>query len=443
MATFFIRNFGCRATQADADAIRENLLASGHTPAESESSAAIVILNTCTVTAAADAEARESIRRIHRENPAARIIATGCYAQRAPEEVASLAGVFSVVGNSHQHELASQLSRSSEFFPASALLRATTAPVFREEMLGRTVPINFQPHLHTSETNERTRPTLKIQDGCNHRCAYCVIPLVRGRSRSAEPALVIAEINRLVEAGVQEIVLSGIDLGNYGRDLHPRISLQSLVRKIISETQLASLRLSSIEPIDITQDFIAFVASEPRVAPHFHMPLQSGCDKILRAMHRWYRAEHYARRVQIIRELLPHAAIGADVIAGFPGETDEDHAATVRFLSGLPLSYLHVFSFSPRTGTEAATLAQAVPPRIIRARAHELRAIARKKSEEFHSSQVGRQFRALTLNRRQGDSTFAVTGNYLNIRVAGSFPRNRWLEILVPADGASAVPLAS
>src|SRR5690348_11206590 len=169
MATFFIRNFGCRATQADADAIRENLLASGHTFAESESSAAVVVLNTCTVTAAADTEARESIRRIHRENPAARIIATGCYAQRAPEELASLPGVFSVVGNSHQHEIASRLSRSAEFFPASALLRATTAPVFRVEVLGRIVSINFQPHLHSSEPNGRTRPTLKIQDGCNHR----------------------------------------------------------------------------------------------------------------------------------------------------------------------------------------------------------------------------------------------------------------------------------
>ena len=443
MASFFIRNFGCRVTQADAEAIRENLLASGHTPAESESNAALVVLNTCTVTAAADAEARESIRRIHRENPGAHIIATGCYAQRAPEELASLPGVASVVGNSHQRELASLLPRSAEFFPASELLHGASAPIFREEMLRRAAPMNFQMHLQTGASNARTRPTLKIQDGCNHRCAYCVIPLVRGRSRSAEPTLVIAEIDRLVESGVQEIVLSGIDLGSYGRDLHPHLSLQSLVRKIISETQLASLRLSSIEPIDITQDFIAFVASEPRIAPHFHMPLQSGCDKILRAMHRWYRTEHYARRVQLIRELLPHAAIGADVIVGFPGETDHDHTATINFVAALPLSYLHVFSFSPRPGTEAATLAQAVPPHVIHTRARELRAIAHKKSEEFRASQVGRKLRTLTLGRRQDNSTFAVTGNYLKIRVAGSFPRNRWFDVEVPANGAPAIPLAS
>ena len=443
MATFFIRNFGCRATQADADAIRENLLASGHTSADSESNAAIVILNTCTVTAAADTEARESIRRIHRENPNARIIATGCYAQRAPNELASLPGIAGVVGNSHQHELASLLSRSAEFFPVSELVRGSSTPVFQEGMFTRSVPVNFQPHPHTDTPDARTRPVLKIQDGCNHRCAYCVIPLVRGRSRSIDPALVIAEINRLIETGVQEIVLSGIDLGSYGRDLHPRISLQSLVRKIISETQLASLRLSSIEPIDITQDFIAFVASEPRIAPHFHMPLQSGCDKILRAMHRWYRAGHYARRVQLIRELLPHAAIGADVIAGFPGETDEDHAATVNFLSALPLSYLHVFSFSPRPGTEAATLKDAVPAQTIHRRARELRAIARQKSQEFRASQVGRRLRALTLGRQEENSTFVVTGNYLNVRVTGAIPRNRWLEVVVPPDDAAAVPLAS
>jgi len=441
--TFFIRNFGCRATQADADAIRENLLASGHTSADSESSAAIVVLNTCTVTAAADAEARESIRRIHRINPGARIVATGCYAQRAPEELASLPGVFSVVGNSHQQEIASQLFRSAELVPVSELLRSPSASIFREEMAARAVPMNFEPHLRADASDGHTRPVLKIQDGCNHRCTYCVIPLVRGGSRSAEPPLVIAEINRLIESGMQEVVLSGIDLGSYGRDLHPRISLQSLVRKIISETQLSSLRLSSIEPIDITQDFVTFVASEPRVAPHFHMPLQSGCDKILRAMHRWYRAEHYARRVQLIRELLPHAAIGADVIAGFPGEAEEDHAATVRFLSALPLSYLHVFSFSPRPGTEAAALKGAVPAQTIHRRARELRAIARTKSEEFRTSQVGRKLRALTLGRQEENSTFAVTGNYLNVRVTGSLPRNRWLEVIIPPEGAPAVPLAS
>jgi threonylcarbamoyladenosine tRNA methylthiotransferase MtaB len=451
MTTFFIQNFGCRATQADADAIRHSLRAQGYSAADSDSSADIVVLNTCTVTAAADAEARESIRRIHRQNPATRIIATGCYAQRAPEELAALPGVSWVVGNSHQHEiacLANQAAPSANFVPLSAMSTNALASsrILREEMRAHVPPI-ASPHPFDDSPDDdshddaldasRTRPTLKIQDGCNHRCAYCVIPFVRGRSRSLAPAAILDEIRRLVKAGAQEIVLSGIDLGNYGRDLTPRTSLHALVRSIIDETNLPSLRLSSIEPIDITQDFIEFIASQLRIAPHFHMPLQSGSDRILRAMHRWYRAAHYARRVELIREILPHAAIGADVIVGFPGETCEDHAATMNFISALPLSYLHVFSFSPRPSTEAASLAPQLSTHTIHQRARELRALAQQKSQQFRISQQGRKTRALTLDRHGDNWTVAITGNYLNIRVAGSWPRNRWLEVEIPATETS------
>ncbi len=447
MTTFFIQNFGCRATQADADAIRHSLHAQGSIAAESDTSADLVVLNTCTVTAAADAEARESIRRIHRQNPAARIIATGCYAQRAPEELAALPGVSWVVGNSHQHAIASLANNHANFVPLSAVSANTPAPspILREEMSALVPPIASPHHLDDSPDDlhddllvaSRTRPTLKVQDGCNHRCAYCVIPLVRGRSRSMQPATVIGEIHRLVAAGAQEIVLSGIDLGNYGRDLTPRVSLHALVRRIIDETNLMSLRLSSIEPIDITQDFISLVARELRIAPHFHLPLQSGSDRILRAMHRWYRAAHYARRVELIRETVPHAAIGADVIVGFPGETAEDHAATTNFIAGLPLSYLHVFSFSPRPGTESANLPGQVPTHVIHERARELRTLAQQKSQQFHISQQGRKTRVLTLDRRGADWTGAISGNYLNMRVAGSWPRNRWLEVVIPANETS------
>ncbi len=448
MSTFFIQNFGCRATQADADAIRHSLHAQGHAAADSDASADIVVLNTCTVTAAADAEARESIRRIHRQNPAARIIATGCYAQRAPEELAALPGVSWVVGNSHQHAIASLANSHANFVPLSTVSANTPASsrILREEMAAHVTPFASPHHLDDSPNDElgsRTRPTLKIQDGCNHRCAYCVIPLVRGRSRSMQPATVLDEVRRLVQTGTQEIVLSGIDLGSYGRDLMPRTSLLALVRKILAETNLPSLRLSSIEPIDVTQDFTELVASNPRIAPHFHMPLQSGSDRILRAMHRWYRAAHYARRVELIRETLHHAAIGADIIVGFPGETDDDHAATMNFITGLPVSYLHVFSFSPRPSTEAANLPGQVPAHIIHERARELRTVAQKKSQQFWISQQGRKTRALTLGRKANNWTTAITGNYLNVRVPGSWPRNRWLDIEIPADPASLSPLAS
>lgn len=445
MTTFFIKNFGCRATQADASAIRHSLRSRGYSAAESDATADVVILNTCTVTAAADAEARDSVRRIHRQNPGARIIATGCYAQRAPEDLSALPGVSWVVGNSHQHAIGALIDGAENFIPLSALAGGAPAAsrILREEISFRSLPVALDRPIENALDDIRTRPTLKIQDGCNHRCAYCVIPLVRGRSQSLEPTSVLGEIRRLVQAGAQEIVLSGIDLGNYGRDLAPRTSLNALVRRIIGETDLPSLRLSSIEPMDITQDFVEFVRSEPRIAPHFHLPLQSGSDRILRAMHRWYRAAHYARRVELIRESLSHAAIGADVIVGFPGETDEDHTVTMNFISGLPISYLHVFGFSPRSGTEAANLSGAVPAAAIHDRARQVRALGERKARQFRVSQQGRKTRVLTLDRRGEDWTGAVSGNYLNVRVAGSWPRNRWLEVTMPASEVCIAPPTS
>ena len=227
---------------------------------------------------------------------------------------------------------------------------------------------------------DRTRPILKIQDGCNNRCAYCVIPFVRGRSRSLPPHAVLDEVKKLVAHGSREIVLSGINLGAYGRDLAPRARLADIVQRILAETSLESLRLSSIEPQDVTEELIALVASSARLAPHFHVPLQSGSDRVLRAMHRWYRAAHYAERVKLIRCTLPGAAIGADVIVGFPGETEQDFQSTLDLIDILPFTYLHVFSFSARPGTKAAALGAPVPPAAIRERARALRALAQQKS---------------------------------------------------------------
>ena len=232
-----------------------------------------------------------------------------------------------------------------------------------------------------------TRPILKIQDGCNNRCDYCVIPFFRGRSRSLLTDIVIEEVGNLVAAGAKEIVLSGINLGSYGRDLTPRAALSAVVRRILAETELQLLRFSSIEPQDITEDFVGLAACSERIAPHFHIPLQSGSNRVLKAMHRWYRSEHYAERVKLIRRLLPCAAIGADVIAGFPGETEEDFQSTLDFIGGLPFTYLHVFSFSVRPGTEAARLGDQVPAMAIRARARALRVLAQKKYEAFRISQ--------------------------------------------------------
>jgi len=453
MATFSIENFGCRATEADAAALRHGLLASGLLLADDQSSADLVVLNTCTVTAAADSQTRDAVRKIHRANPAARIIVTGCYAQRAPEEIAALEGVTWVIGNSHQTEIprvaAGLIGRSSQeisraaraeqkdFVPVS-LFGGDQMSLARGPAKILTGDIFAQTSVQIAPTEvgegDRTRPVLKIQDGCNNRCAYCVIPFVRGRGRSLPPAVVISEVQKLVAAGSREIVLSGINLGAYGRDLSPRAGLSEVIHRILRETSLEQLRLSSIEPQDLTEELISLIAGSTRVAAHFHVPLQSGSDRILRAMHRWYRAAHYAERVKRIRQISPNAAIGADVIVGFPGETDEDFQATYELIERLPFTYLHVFSFSARPGTAGANLAAPLPGAIIRERARTLRTLARKKSSEFRAAQAGRVFRALTLVGGEDTWTPALTANYLKVRIPGRLPANEWRETPIFSD---------
>ena len=473
MSTFHIEQFGCRATQADAAAIERQLRVQGHDLASTPTIADVIVVNTCTVTAAADSQARDAIRKLHAANPAAKIIATGCYAQRAPEELAGLPGVFHVVGNSHKPEIPDLVTKISapNFVPLQALSydeaggknraatrscgpgkpgRSDAAPL--HEPLPKILTANIFDRAEFlsapvlgGEANH-TRPTLKIQDGCNLRCSYCVIPFVRGKSRSMPPAEVIAEIQRLSVAGYKEIVLSGINLGTWGRDLTPRVEFEDLLRRILDETGVARLRISSIEPLDVTQDLIALFAATPRIAQHFHMPLQSGCDKILAAMHRWYRSEHYARRIELIRDQLPDAAIGADVIAGFPGESAEDHAATLDFIERRPFTYLHVFSYSVRPGTAAAQMPDHVPAATIKERARELRALSEKKSAAFRESQLGSTLEVLTL-RHTNESNIAQSGaiestsgstaahlwtpaistNYLQLRLAGVFQPNQLL----------------
>jgi threonylcarbamoyladenosine tRNA methylthiotransferase MtaB len=459
MATFFIENFGCRATEADAASLRRSLRAAGLQMLDEPAGADVVVLNTCTVTAAADSQARDAVRKIHRTNPSACIVVTGCYAQRAPEELAALDGVSWVIGNSHQTEIPRVIREglmsggesptaatdssgawSKDFIPLARLddeamsLTRGPAKILTGDIFAQT-SVQVAPVEGTEAiAGDRTRPILKIQDGCNNRCSYCVIPFVRGPSRSLVPDLVIEEVRRLVAAGAKEVVLSGINLGAYGRDLVPRVELAQVVRRILDETPLEQLRFSSIEPQDVTEGFIALVAASPRIARHFHVPLQSGSNRILRAMHRWYRAEHYAERIKLIRRTLPDAAIGADVIAGFPGETDEDFRATFEFIERLPFTYLHVFSFSSRPGTKAVDLGAPVPAGITRERTRALRALGQRKAAAFRKLQAGRSLRALTLKKGGDTWTEALTGNYLKVCVASRLPANVWCEAQISVE---------
>lgn len=441
MPTFHIEQFGCRATQADAAAIERQLLERGCSVSLAAASADFVIVNTCTVTAAADAQARDAIRTLNRRNPAAQIIVTGCYAQRAPEELAVLPGVRWVVGNSHKPEIprlvGENVRGTAGFVPLDILdaeplsLSRAPAKILTGDIFEQTAVL-VAPVLGGEAGH--TRPVLKIQDGCNSRCSYCVIPFVRGRSRSLPPETVLAEIRKLAEAGFREIVLSGINLGAYGRDLFPRVEFTALLRQILDRTFLERLRVSSIEPLDVTEELISLFASSDRLAPHFHVPLQSGSDRILAAMHRWYRAEHYARRIELVRERLPHAAVGADVIAGFPGETEDSHAATLALIGRLPFTYLHVFSYSERPGTAAAALAGKIPHGVIQRRARELRALGEEKSAAFRRSQIGRTLRVLTLHSAEDappGTTPALTGNFLRVRINAALPHNQWCTVRI------------
>jgi threonylcarbamoyladenosine tRNA methylthiotransferase MtaB len=506
---YSVENFGCRATQADGAALERQFEQRGLSRASTPAQASVVVMNTCTVTAAADQDARAAIRRVRRQNPAAQIVVTGCYAQRAPKEIAALPGVSLVIGNSHKHQLAEIVSRAAAPFvspegaafispgrksgaPAEKsnesrrdgtashahslashedafipLTTLTAPPETREPEAGSPIFVS-DIFAHTEllaapvfdAANERTRPNLKVQDGCDNRCSFCVIPYVRGQSRSLPVNRILSEVNGLVKSGYRELVISGINLGRWGRDLAEPSALNkpgqrpttndqrltSLIRAILAETTLEKLRISSVEPMDWTDDLISFVASSPRIAKHTHVPLQSASDAVLRRMHRKYRPWHYREKIEKIRAAMPTAAIGADVMVGFPGETDAEFEATRRMIEDLPFTYLHVFTYSPRPGTPAASMPNQVPLNVARERNRILRELAAEKKLAFMRSLVGHMLDAITLRpcgagapaREAGTTesatpaeevsafTEALTDNYLKLRLRGRHTPNRW-----------------
>jgi threonylcarbamoyladenosine tRNA methylthiotransferase MtaB len=466
---FYIENFGCRATQADGAALERQFLERGLERAKVASDAEIVVLNTCTVTAGADKDARASIRRLQRVNPDCRILVTGCYAQRAPQELAALPGVTWVVGNSHKHQAAeiaiSSSSRSAGSSSSSGfvpLAQLSLGPHFKDQLSNDQLSgdqfsnvIVGDIFAHTEllaapvfeAANERTRPNLKVQDGCGNRCSFCVIPYVRGQSRSLPRERVIAEVGTLVEAGYREVVISGINLGRWGRDLEGSSQpsavssqlkptsndhrLESLIRAVLDQTSLEKLRISSVEPMDWSDELIGLVAASGRIAKHAHVPMQSGSDAVLRRMHRKYRPWHYREKILKIRRAMPTAAIGADVMVGFPGETEAEFDETRRMIEELPFTYLHVFTYSARPGTLAAEQAGQVPATVARERNRVLREIASRKKAAFMRSLVGTVVEAITLQSGDAEFTEALTDNYLKMKISGHHAANRWLDVKV------------
>ena len=418
MGKYFVQNFGCRAAQADGAALETLLAAKGFEAARERAGADLVILNTCTVTAAADEDARHMIRRVHRENPEARILVTGCYAQRAPGELASFPGVEWVVGNSHKTQIAELVTLGTAGESAPYHGNIHVGDIFAQH--------DFLSAPVEDAAGDRTRPNLKIQDGCNNRCSFCVIPFVRGRSRSAPVEQVVKQVRGLA-GRYREIVLSGINLGRWGREPGSAMRLADLVRLLLAETGVARLRLSSIEPMDWSDDLQDLMAESPRIAKHVHAPLQSGSDRILRRMHRKYRPRHYADRILKARALMPDAAIGADVMAGFPGETDADFEESRRFIEGLPFTYLHVFTYSERPGTPAARDADSVPVPVRKERNRVLRDLAAAKNRAFRERLVGKTLSAVTLH----EAGAALTENYLKVELAKARAPNLLVDLLI------------
>ena len=392
---YSIVTFGCRVNQADSLAIEAELAARGGEAVASEH-AELVIVNTCSVTASADQGARQTIRRIARMNPGAKIVATGCYATRSADEVAALPGVVAVIKNDHKLE--------------SPLVTLATPP---DGPCGRPLAPGLMG---------RTAWTLRVQTGCEEQCSYCIIPTTRGASRSRTIEDIQAEVARVVSAGYKEIALTGVHLGSYGRDLSPRSSLSELLTRLAGRGGTGVLfRVSSLEPMDFPIEVLDLVA----IAPHFHLPLQHASNRVLDVMRRPYSIEYFAALAQTIRTRVPHAAIGSDVIAGFPGETDDEFAELGAYLESSPLTHLHVFPYSDRPGTVASSLPGKVHGSVIKARAQRLREISRRLSEDFRAAQRGSLRPALTIE----DGTVAVTDNYFRVPAPAGHSRNEWVEV--------------
>ncbi len=412
MKRVFVQSFGCRASQADGAAIEAALEDESFAVVRSAASADVVVLNTCTVTASADVDTRRMIRGFHRDYPDAEILVTGCYAQRAPQELAALDGVRWVVGNTHKTQIAQLVSQGVEEYHGQIV-----SGDIAQETAFRATPVR-------GIRGDRTRPNLKIQDGCSNRCSFCIIPAVRGRSRSATAESVIEQVRNLAR-NYSEVVLSGINLGRWGRDLESGLRLVDLLRALLRETAIRRLRVSSVEPMDWSSELLELIARETRLAQHVHLPMQSGSDAVLKRMFRKYRTRHYATRLQLARSLMPDAAIGADVMTGFPAETDKEFRETVDFIEAQPFTYLHVFTYSERPGTHAAEQGSAVPLPVRHERTHILRELSARKQREFRSRMIGKSLSAVTLERPRT----ALTTNFLNVELAHGRAPNELLDI--------------
>ncbi len=418
---FRITTLGCKVNQYESDAIAEQLKNSGCVPAPSEDKADLCIINTCTVTQKASMQSRQAVRQAIRSNPKARIVVTGCYAQTEPDAILKIDGVHTVIGHGDKHKI-------PEIVRSSPMENHRRPILIRRNIL---LECDFKQVPATVFEN-RTRPFLKIQDGCDTFCTYCIVPYARGRSRSMATGKVLEHIRHLKHAGYHEVVLTGVHLGAYGLDLSPKYHLAGLLSRIYESNPIHRVRLSSIEPHELTQDILTLVAETDVFCDHFHIPLQSGDDSVLKKMHRPYTRSFFRDLIVKINSLIPDAAIGVDVLIGFPGETEKAFENTYLLIEELPVTYLHVFPFSVRKGTPASKYPQQVDSRTIKARCEKMRTLGNQKKQAFYKKFIGKTVKILIESKRDESTGFlkGITSNYIPVRVNGG---DNCINTIVPA----------
>jgi len=433
---FHTVTLGCKLNQFDTAAIEGELARRGYVPVADAAEAAVVVVNTCTVTAKADAEARRLVRGIRRANAGCRLLVTGCYAERDAAALSRIPGVDRVFGNFEKSALPGIL----DDLGVAALPVAPVAGATAAGDRGCDAAIDAVPALHFGE---RSRAFLKVQEGCDLACSYCVIPRVRGPSRSVPPDAVERAFRSLLDAGFREVVLTGVNTGDYGKDLEPPIDLATLLRRLFAVCGPNRVRLNSLEPRTVTDEIIEMMRAEPRFAAHLQVPLQSGSESVLRRMRRNYRTTLYRERLERLRARVPHVGLGADVIVGFPGESDAEFEETLRFVAGSPLNYLHVFAWSARPGTPASDLGGAPDGRVVRERSRRLRELGTELGRRFRATLVGRVLDAIVLGERDADDRRlrALTGNFVEVTLpAGSAARGVRVDVRIEREMDGVVP---
>jgi threonylcarbamoyladenosine tRNA methylthiotransferase MtaB len=431
MPKYKITTLGCKVNQSESDAIAKELESCGWLPAGDKEASEIFIINTCTVTQKASMQSRQAVRQAIRAHSNSRIVVTGCYAQTEPATIGKIKGVHYIIGNADKYRIGEIIAADQN---AGSGQSVSICNDIRQAQ-------PLKPAF-AGVTGSRTRPFLKIQDGCNAFCTYCIVPYARGPSRSLPAENILEAIAALANAGYRETVLTGVHLGHYGRDLNPEISLSELLQRIEGSNSSVRVRLSSIEPLELTDDLITRVAGSSRFCDHFHIPLQSGDGLILEKMGRPYRPVDFRNRVTKIRCRMPDAAIGVDTLIGFPAESDQAFTHTYELIRELPISYLHVFPFSARPGTPAARYPDRVAPDTIKKRCRQLRELGKTKRLNFYKQFIGKQLEVLVESTRHTPSGLlkGLSSNYIPVLIdADDDHKNQLRSVRVEKLGGSAL----